>query len=221
MRAMWKWCCLALALANLSYGSAGAGTVTGTVALKPIVKPKVPPRYYLGPYRSARGTAADSSALGEVVVSLQGETLIQKYPPPAHPLTMAQHGQQFIPSVLPVLVGSTVEFPNEDNFYHNVFSVAGGERFDLGRFGAGGTASQTFVKPALVVVHCEIHSDMKAFIVVLDNPYFTLSDTAGHFTLREVPAGTYTLKAWHPTQGEQSIRIAVPASGTISVDLSL
>ena len=222
MRAMWKWCCLALILAHLLSGPAQAGTVTGTVTVKPIAKSKVPPRYYLGPYRSARGkAAADSAVFGEVVVSLQGEMLNQKSRPPARPLKMAQHGQQFIPSVLPVLVGSTVEFPNEDNFYHNVFSVAGGERFDLGRFGTGGTASQTFIKPALVVVHCEIHTDMKAFIVVLGNPYFTLPDAAGHFAIHEVPAGTYTLKAWHPTQGEQSVQVVVPASGTISVNLSL
>ncbi len=89
---------------------------------------------------------------------------------------MAQHGQQFIPRVLPVLVGTTVEFPNQDNFYHNVFSVAGGERFDLGRFGQGGSASQTFTGPAVVVIHCEMHADMKAYVLVLDNPFFTTKD---------------------------------------------
>ena len=201
---------------------ARAGTVTGTVTVKPAAKSKVPPRYYLGPYRSARGeAAADSTAFGEVVVSLQGETLNQKYPPPAQPLKMAQHGQQFIPRVLPVLVGATVEFPNEDNFYHNVFSVAGGQRFDLGRFGKGDSAIQTFTRPAVVVIHCEIHADMKAYILVLDNPFFTLPDAVGRFRINEVPAGTYTLKAWHPTQGEQAVQVVVPAEGTIEVGLSL
>lgn len=221
MRATRKLCCLALALAHLSFGPAGAGTVTGTVTLKPAAKSKVPPRYYLGPYRSARGEAADTAAFGEVVVLLQGETLNQKYSPPTHPLRMAQHGQQFIPHVLPVLVGTTVEFPNEDNFYHNVFSVAGGERFDLGRFGLGGSAIQTFTRPAVVVIHCEIHADMKAYILVLDNPFFTLPDAGGRFRINEVPAGTYTLKAWHPTQGEQAVQVVVPATGTVEVGLSL
>ena len=221
MRAMWKLGSLALALAHLALGPAGAGTVTGTVALRPAAKSKVPPRYYLGPYRSARGEIADSTVFQEVVVLLQGETLTQNYPPPAHPLKMAQHGQQFIPRVLPVLVGTTVEFPNQDNFYHNVFSVAGGERFDLGRFGQGGSASQTFTRPALVVIHCEIHADMKAYVLVLDHPFFALPDAGGRFRISEVPAGTYTLKAWHPTQGEQTVQVVVPATGTVEVDLSL
>lgn len=221
MCATWKMCCLALALMHLALGPAGAGTITGTVALKPAAKSKVPPRYYLGPYRSARGEAADTAAFGEVVVLLQGETLSQKYSPPAQPLKMIQQGQQFIPRVLPVLVGATVEFPNEDNFYHNVFSVAGGERFDLGRFGQGGSASQTFTRPAVVVIHCEIHADMKAYVLVLDNPFFTMPDAGGHFQLSEVPAGAYTLKAWHPTQGEQVVQVVVPATGTVEVGLSL
>lgn len=221
MRAMWKVCCLALGLAHLILSPAGAGTVTGTVAFKPAAKSKVPPRYYLGPYRSARGEAADTAAFGEVVVLLQGETLTQQYPPPTRPLVMAQHGQQFIPRVLPVLVGTTVEFPNQDNFYHNVFSVAGGERFDLGRFGQGDSDSQTFTRPAVVVIHCEIHADMKAYILVLDNPFFTMPDAGGRFQLSEVPAGTYTLKAWHPTQGEQVMQVVVPAAGTVEVGLSL
>ncbi|MBI2502125.1 MAG: hypothetical protein HYW07_02695 [Candidatus Latescibacteria bacterium] len=221
MRATWKLCCLALALTHLLPGLAQAGTVTGAVTLKPAAKSKVPPRYYLGPYRSARGEAADSAVFGEVVVLLQGVERGRQYPPPARPLSMAQHGQQFIPRVLPVLVGTTVEFPNEDNFYHNVFSVAGGERFDLGRFGQGGTASQTFTRPAVVVIHCEIHADMKAYILVLDNPFFTLPDAGGRFQIGEVPAGTYTLKAWHPTQGEQAVQVVVPATGTVEVGLSL
>lgn len=212
---------LALALASLSLGPARAGTITGTVTLKPAAKTKMPPRYYLGPYRSARGEAADTAAFGEVVVLIQGAALVPQSPPPAHTLKMRQQGQQFVPRVLPVLVGTTVEFPNQDNFYHNVFSVAGGERFDLGRFGRGGSASQTFTKPALVVVHCEIHTDMKAYVLVLDNPFFTQPGREGRFQLNEVPAGTYTLKAWHPTQGEQAVQVVVPATGTVEVGLSL
>jgi hypothetical protein len=111
-----KLSCLLLALICLNLVPAAAGTLAGTVALKPAAKSRVPPRYYLGPYRSARGEAADTAALGEVVVFLQGETLNRKYPPPAHPPKMLQKGQQFVPRVLPVLVGTTVEFSNEDNF---------------------------------------------------------------------------------------------------------
>jgi plastocyanin len=221
MHTSWKVLAAAFLLLASGAGKGFAGTVEGTVVLKAQEKPKHPPRYYLGPYRSARGESADTAAFGEVVVFLQGETLNRKYPPPAQPLKMVQRGQQFVPRVLPVLAGTTVEFPNEDNFYHNVFSVAGGERFDLGRFGQGGSASQTFSRPAVVVVHCEIHADMKAYILVLDNPFFAQPDPGGRFRLSEVPAGAYTLKAWHPTQGEQSVQVVVPETGTVEVGLSL
>jgi len=219
MRAIWKIPVMTLLLLNP--GRVMAGTVEGTVTLKATEKPRHPPRYYLGPYRSARGERADSAVVQDVVVMLQGVEPGKKFTPPAKPLRMVQRGEQFIPRVLPILAGSAVEFPNEDNFYHNVFSVAAGERFDLGRFGAGGTASQTFTKPAVVVVHCEIHASMKAFILVLDNPYFAVPDAAGRFAIPQVPAGTHTLRAWHPTQGEQLLQIVVPASGAIAVDLSL
>jgi len=223
MCATWRWWvpALALALVPLAWEPAAAGALAGTLTLKPAAKPKVPPRYYLGPYRSARGESADAAAFGEVVIYLQGETLNRKYPPPAQPLKMIQQGQQFVPRVLPVLAGTTVEFPNQDNFYHNVFSVAGGERFDLGRFGQGESAVQTFTKPAVVVIHCEIHADMKAYILVLDNPFFTQPDAGGRFQLAGVPAGAYTLRAWHPTQGEQSVPVVVPETGTAEVGLSL
>ncbi len=221
MRATWRWLGLALTLAHLAPGPAGAGTITGTVALKPAAKSKVPPRYYLGPYRSARGEAADTAAFGEVVVALQGGNLNQQYPPPAQPLKMLQKGQQFVPRVMAALVGTTVEFPNQDNFYHNVFSVAGGERFDLGRFGQGDSASQIFTKSAVVVIHCEIHADMKAYILVLGNPFFAMPDAGGRFQIEGVPAGTYTLRAWHPTQGEQEMQVVVPAEGSVEVRLSL
>lgn len=215
------WNLFTLALLLLIPGRTLAGTVEGTVTVKAAEKPRHPPRYYLGPYRSARGEALDTAAVQDVVVMLQGVEPGKKFPPPSQPLKMVQRGEQFIPRVLPVLVGSTVEFPNEDNFYHNVFSVAGGERFDLGRFGAGGTASQTFAEPAVVVVHCEIHANMKAFILVLDNPYFAVPDPRGRFAITQVPAGTYTLKAWHPTQGEQILQVVVPAAGEVVVDLAL
>lgn len=219
---MWATCkILVAAVLLLLPGRTTAGTVEGTVTLKATEKPRHPPRYYLGPYRSARGERADSAAVQDVVVMLQGVAPGKQFAPPSKSLKMVQRHEQFIPRVLPVLAGATVEFPNEDNFYHNVFSVAGGERFDLGRFGAGGSASQTFTRPAVVVVHCEIHASMKAFILVLDNPYFAVPDAGGRFAIPQVPAGAYTLKAWHPTQGEQVLQIVVPASGAIAVDLSL
>src|SRR4029453_10455122 len=99
--------------------------------------------------------------------------------------------EAFVPHVLPVLAGSTVEFPNEDDFYHNVFSVVAGDRFDLGRYAHGKSASQTLTKPGAVIVRCEIHSNMKAFILVLSNPFFAVPDPEGRLDIGNVPAGSY------------------------------
>lgn len=200
-------------------GWSSAGTVTGTVITKVVEKPKPPPRYYLGPRRSGRGPEVQAEGgPADVVVSLEGPGVDQPITPPAARAQMIQQGEAFIPHVLPVAVGTTVEFPNHDDFYHNVFSVIAGERFDLGRYPKGQSARQTFIKPAVVVVRCEIHAGMKAFIVVLKNPYFTVPDRDGRFMISNVPAGTYTIKAWHPTQPTQSRSLTVPESGEVKVE---
>ena len=110
-----------------------------------------------------------------------------------------------------------MEFPNEDDFYHNVFSVVAGDRFDLGRYSKGKSARQTLTKPGVVVVRCEIHTGMKAYILVVPNPYFAVPGSDGAFTIRDVPAGTYTLKAWHPDFGYQERSVTVPDSGSVTV----
>lgn len=210
-----------LCAAGFPFGDSHAGTVTGTVVAKTVEKPKHPPRYYLGPRRAGRGPEVQAEGgPADVVVYLEGGPEFRTFDPPTQHPQMIQKEEAFIPHVLPVLVGTTVEFPNHDDFYHNVFSVIAGNRFDLGRYPKGQSARQTFTKPALVVVRCEIHPGMKAFIVVLANPYFTVPDGTGRFTIPDVPAGTYTIKAWHPTQPEQSRPVTVPESGEVRVEFT-
>lgn len=141
-------------------------------------------------------------------------------PPPAVKAQMEQKEETFVPHVLPVVAGTTVEFPNQDNFYHNVFSVIAGKRFDLGRYPQGQSARQTFTKPVVSIVRCEIHHGMKAYIVVLDNPYFTTPNQDGQFEIPNVPAGTYVIKAWHPTRPEQGRSVTVSGSDAVSVDFT-
>ncbi len=117
--------------------------------------------------------------------------------------------------MLPVISGTKVDFPNEDNYYHNVFSIVSGDRFDLGRFGGGEKASVRFDEEAIVVVRCEIHSRMKAYIVVLNHPYFTVADSSGAYRLKKIPPGSYTVKAWHPTAGERNTVITVPSHSSV------
>ena len=130
---------------------------------------------------------------------------------------MHQKNEAFFPKVIPVTVGTTVVFPNEDPFYHNVFSVQKGGDFDLGRYAVGKSAMQKFSTPGEVVVRCEIHAGMKAYILVLDTRYFTTPDAEGDFSIPAIPAGTYTVTLWHHAAGEQSRAVQIPENGEVKV----
>ncbi|MGZ5002558.1 MAG: carboxypeptidase regulatory-like domain-containing protein [Chthoniobacterales bacterium] len=110
---------------------------------------------------------------------------------------MAQKNIAFAPDLIAVLVGSSVEFPNMDDTYHNVFSYSKTKRFDLGRFRKDEKpTSVVFDKPGVVTIHCEIHDRMRGTILVLETPHFIKTDPAGRYRLEHLPAGNYTLKAW-------------------------
>jgi plastocyanin len=104
----------------------------------------------------------------------------------------------FVPALLPVQVGTKVEFPNSDDTYHNVFSFSATKRFDLGRYRKDEkpVPFQIFDKPGLITLRCDIHEHMRGLILVLDSPHFVMTDPDGHFKLGGLPAGHYTLKAW-------------------------
>jgi plastocyanin len=112
-------------------------------------------------------------------------------------LAIEQLHEAFAPHVLPVMRGSTVEFPNGDPFFHNVFSLSTTRSFDLGRYPKGASKSVRFDRVGVVQTFCHIHSDMSAAILVLANPFFTLPDSTGHFSLDGIPPGEYRLVAWH------------------------
>ena len=208
-----------LAASVLASASLLGGTVSGTVLTKPAARQKAPPRYYLGPYRAGRGPAVmEEGGPTDVVVFVDG--VKGAFPPPARHAQLVQKDERFIPHVLPVQLGSTVDFPNEDDFYHNVFSVVSGDRFDLGRYAKGKSAHQTLTKTGVVVVRCEIHSGMKAYILVVPNPFFAVPGTDGAFSIPGVPEGTYVVKAWHPDYGYQERSVSVPATGPVSVSFA-
>lgn len=209
----------ALTLLASQAGEVLASDVRGTVTTRAVQTRRRPPRYYMGPYRAGRGPeVTEEGGPQQIVVSLEGGP--RSSAPPATRAVMAQRDEAFVPHVLAVHVGTTVEFPNEDDFYHNVFSIVAGDRFDLGRLPKGKTGRQTMSKPGAVIVRCEIHPNMKAFVVVLENPHFALPDAEGRYVLPDVPAGQYTLKAWHPTRGEQTRQIVVPATGAVQADFA-
>src|SRR5438034_461489 len=110
---------------------------------------------------------------------------------------LAQHNKSFEPHVVVVPVGSVVAFPNHDPFFHNVFSLFEGKRFDLGLYEAGTSHAVTFDAPGICYIFCNIHPEMSAVVVVTGSPYYAISDPAGKFSIPNVPPGIYSLSVWH------------------------
>lgn len=136
-------------------------------------------------------------------------------------ITMAQEGETFIPHVLPILIGSTVEFPNHDPIFHNVFSLSGTKSFDLGRYPQGNSKVVKFDQTGIIPVFCHIHSDMSAIIMVLDNPYFTVPEADGRYRIDSIPAGTYTLVAWHERSEPVEIQVHLRGDQALEVNITV
>jgi plastocyanin len=110
---------------------------------------------------------------------------------------LVQRNKSFEPHVLVVPVGSVVEFPNRDPFFHNVFSLFEGKRFDLGLYEAGSTRDVVFDKPGISYIFCNIHSEMSAVVIAVSSPYYGTSDAHGRVSIPNVPPGRYTLRIWY------------------------
>lgn len=117
------------------------------------------------------------------------------------------------------MAGTTVEFPNSDKTFHNVFSLSRVTRFDLGRYAAGRSKSVRFDRPGVVRVFCDIHSHMNAFILVFSHPFFAVTAPDGRFTIDRVPPGTYTLVGWYEGDPRTSRSVSVAPGGTADVEL--
>jgi plastocyanin len=135
---------------------------------------------------------------------------------------MDQKDESFVPHVLAIVAGTTVDFPNNDHTYHNVFSLSKTKTFDLGRYAVGRSKSVRFDRPGIVRVFCDIHSHMSAFILVFAHRYFSVSDSEGGYRLENVPPGTYNVVAWNESAPLESRRVVVPdAGGEVEVNFAL
>lgn len=142
--------------------------------------------------------------------------------PPAKPVqVITQRDAIFRPHVLPVVAGTTVEWPNKDEIFHNVFSMSETKEFDLGLYRDPEVKKVTFDKAGRVDVFCSIHSKMSCVILVLENPWFSQVDKNGAYRIENVPAGTYKVKAWHERMPSQSFEIVVPEKGEVKADFVL
>jgi plastocyanin len=152
------------------------------------------------------------------VVYLEGAVAKARAPAEA---TMSQKNLTFVPALLPVQTGTRVSFPNLDDTYHNIFSFSPAKRFDLGRYRSDErpVPSVMFDVPGLVTIRCDIHEHMRALILVLDTPYFVLSDPEGHFRLSGLPSGHFTLKAWLNSKTTLERPVDLTSGSTSHVDI--
>ena len=153
------------------------------------------------------------------MVYLRGAPRVTGAPGPSE--TILQQDTAFVPAVLVVPPGATVDFGNEDPFFHNVFSYSQAKRFDLGRYPAGESKAVTFEESGIVKVYCEVHDFMRAVVLVLDSPYHSPVSEDGSFTIRGVPPGTYEVVAWHTDLDEQVIPVTVIGGETATVEVTL
>ncbi len=153
-----------------------------------------------------------------VVYLVSEELNHREYPAPVKVPVLDQKDLQFRPQVLPVLVGTTVSFPNRDNLFHNVFSYSQPKEFDLGRYPKNDTRTVLFDKPGVVRVYCDIHSSMSATILVLQNPFFATPDDNGEYSIRGVPEGKYRLVLWYDREVAGSRAIEVKPGDSVEVN---
>jgi plastocyanin len=158
----------------------------------------------------------------KAVVYLESEELNQgTYTPPDRRSVLNQKDLQFRPQVLPILVGTTVDFPNRDNLFHNVFSYSEAKEFDLGRYPRDDSRSVTFNRPGVIRVYCDIHSHMNANILVLPNPHFATPDDDGSYVIPQVPEGKYTIVFWYDRGVVERRPVELKAGEQLQVDFTL
>lgn len=157
---------------------------------------------------------------GDVVVYLEGVAGPEPTPP-AEPLEIRQRDKAFFPRVSAVVKGTTIAFPNDDKIFHNVFSMSRALKFDLGLYKSGSSKSVVAKRKGIVDIYCNIHPEMAAKVLVLDNPHFAVTGEDGSFSLKGIPAGTYTVVAWQ-AKGESfrgEVTIAAGATQRLEIDL--
>jgi plastocyanin len=202
--------------ARLSADQAGSGSIHGRVLVPE--EPPAPARPVVSDLGSQRHPVVDRRRVVVYLESAPRRAFDDLGPGTAR---MDQRGEQFVPRVLAITVGTSVAFPNNDTTFHNVFSLSRARTFDLGRYRPGRTGSVRFDRPGIVPVFCDIHTHMSAYILVFSHPYFAVSDVDGQYAISGVPSGTYLLRVWSEL-GEAAPRsVSVPESGRIEANFQV
>lgn len=190
---------VAVLVVTPNVGASGQGNVTGQVSI-------------------VERAGARTSDLANAVVWLESRG---GAPGPRSHAQIAMESREFVPRVRVVAAGSAVGFPNQDPFRHNVFSKSGPSEFDLGLYGRGDSKDALVERAGVYPIFCNIHAKMVAFIVAVPTPYVAQPNPDGRFTIAAVPAGQYTLHAWHDRGGEKTSDVTVAADGAANVTVSL
>jgi plastocyanin len=191
---------------------AQTGSIEGRVTLS-----AVPQRRTANRYQGGAAAQHEIHALPAVVY------VVGRVPgaaPTAAPV-MAQRDTAFVPLVVAVQAGGSVAFPNEDAFFHNVFSYSSAQRFDLGRYPQGESKSVTFPEAGIVEVFCEVHQFMRGAILVTENPFHAVVGADNTFRISGLPPGEHTIRIWHPEHEAAERRVTVTAGGPTRVEVEL
>ena len=206
-------------------GGEPAGRLQGTVAVGPELSSRKI-RFSLYPDPAQAATVQPRPRLEQelqnVVIYFEpSASLAAATAPRTDRPAMRQEGRAFMPHVRAVPQGTTVDFPNGDGIFHNVFSLSRVKEFDLGRYPMGSTKSVRFDAPGIVKVFCHIHSDMSGVILVLDSPFFAVPDAQGQYDISGVPPGEYTVVGWHERARPLRRKVRIEAGRTAVADFSI
>jgi plastocyanin len=191
---------------------AAGGAIRGRVAFLREVRPSDPRPTIadLGMPDARQGTP-DDQRVAVVYLETAPRGAFEERPGPT--VVLDQRNETFVPHVLAITTGTTVQFLNSDKTYHNVFSLSRPKRFDLGRYPTGRSKSVRFDRPGIVRVFCEIHSHMSAFILVFAHRHFAVTDARGEYRIDGLPPGSYTVAVWHPVLAVKTRAVRVPEEG--------
>jgi plastocyanin len=210
-------CALGAAHPTAAHASRTFGRITGIVHL--VALNGTPLRSGAYPSRQINRKTPDAAEISNVVVFVKDAPLDTDVS--ATRASISQRDESFVPRVTAITRGSTVEFPNFDPYFHNVFSLSRAGTFDLGRFRKGEKRERTFAHAGVIKVYCHIHSEMSATIMVFDHRLYTMPAHDGGFAIDAVLPGTYQLSAWHERIGETTQAIKVIAGEEATVEFSL
>jgi plastocyanin len=202
-------CCFLSAVAE-------AGTLVGTVTISERRQARVAQRYSDSGIAESRELAAVPT-----IVFIKGEVPGFSIHDMPHRYVIEQRDFTFTPSFAVVPVGADVDFPNLDDEYHNAFSYSKSKRFDLGRYPKGESKTVEFDRAGVVKIYCEIHPWMRAAVVVVENPFFSVVEIDGGFKIANLPPGTYTVVAWNIDGGATESTVQVPDTGVTEIDVKL